>query len=59
MDSESFLQKAERLRAVLDRLSNSPQLPPEDAAAREVITIAVWLHDEFGEPAHADLLLSI
>ncbi|MES2693555.1 MAG: hypothetical protein V4773_08785 [Verrucomicrobiota bacterium] len=59
MDSETFLQKAERLRAVLDRLSDSPPLPPDEATARETIAIAVWLHDEFGPSTPEDLPLSV
>lgn len=58
MDSESFLQKAERLQAVLHRLSEAPPLSPEDAEAREQIAIAVWLHDEFRAVAREDFPLS-
>ena len=58
MDSESFLQKAERLQSLLHRLSEAPPLAPEDAEAREQIAIAVWLHDEFRAVAREDFPLS-
>jgi hypothetical protein len=53
MHSETWLEKAERLRAVLQRLSNAPQLPIPENEEREVTTIAVWLHHEFADrPRH-------
>lgn len=52
MDSESWLEKADRLRVLLDRLETAPVLEPGEAAARESIAIALWLRKEFaGEVA--------
>ena len=47
MDSETWLQKAERLRVALDELPPRPALEPDEAAARESIAIALWLRHEF------------
>ena len=49
MDSESWLEKAERLRTILESLDRAAGLSVEDVAARESITIALWLRHEFSE----------
>lgn len=54
MDSESWLEKAERLRSVLDELNAVTGLKPDEAAAREIVTIALWLRNEFAESPNFD-----
>ncbi len=54
MHPESWLEKAERLRVALDGLPPTTTLEPDEAQARETITIALWLRNEFAvetEPA--------
>lgn len=47
MDSESWLEKVDRLRVLLDRLQTAPVLEAGEAAARDSIAIALWLRKEF------------
>lgn len=55
MDTETWLQKAERLRLALEQLPPRPALEPDEAAARESIAIALWLRREFSPaPAPAE-----
>lgn len=53
MDSETWLDKAERLRSLLVHLAEAPPLDGPDAQARETIAIAVWLRGEFS-PRHEE-----
>jgi len=47
MDSETWLEKAERLRLVLEELNAVKGLRADEAAEREIVTIAIWLRNEF------------
>jgi hypothetical protein len=49
MDSETWLEKAERLRSLLLRPGQAPGFDNDETAARERIKIALWLRREFAD----------
>jgi hypothetical protein len=58
MPSESWLQRAERLRSTLSRVRDSQRVDTEafhhDPADVERVAIAHWLREEFSEEPHED-----
>jgi hypothetical protein len=59
MNSEAWLDKAERLRSELARLQGAEGIEastpvPEDREARERVAIARWLRTEFSDEAPDD-----
>ncbi len=51
METETWLEKAERLRSSLAQRQDGAPAPSDEAAARERITIALWLRREFSAEA--------
>lgn len=49
MDSETWLEKAERLRSCLARGASARIEDDDVAIARDRMKIALWLRTEFGE----------
>jgi hypothetical protein len=59
MNSETWIEKAQRLQGALTRGEKSSAFDGDEAAARERVEIALWLRREFSDepPAESDVVV--